>query len=163
LSTLKEDRKRSKFGPQLFFLGALFLCVLVALALYFKRALPTQPSQSDIGESNDMLAAADARNGKSIFEGCGACHSVSEFPPKGEPFKVGPNLFGVVGRKIAGKSNFEYSEALKAMHDKTWTINALNDWIRDPASFAHGTKMSFRGLLDPQDRMDVIAYLMTLK
>jgi cytochrome c len=145
--------------------------ILLGTGFYLNRHPSTKseapiaspPSPKDIGESNDMLAAADANTGKTLFEGCSACHSVSEGTPQGEPFKVGPSLFAVVGRKIASKDGYSYSEALKAMRGKTWTIDALNEWIRDPSSFIPGTKMSFSGLLDPQDRMDVIAYLMTLK
>ena len=99
------------------------------------------------------------RSGQQLAKSCGACHSFHE----GEARKVGPNLFGIVGARIASRSDFPYSEAMLALRDRIWTTDELYEWLRDPSDYAPGTKMSYGGLADPQDRMDLIAYLMTLK
>jgi cytochrome c len=108
---------------------------------------------------NDLLRAADAREGAKIAKACMACHSFGA----GEPRKVGPNLFGIVGAQVARQKDFPYSEALLRLRDRIWTTDDLYEWLRDPAAYAPGTTMSFGGLLDPQDRMDLIAYLMTVR
>jgi cytochrome c len=113
----------------------------------------------DIGIINDMLAAADVKKGQEIAHECEVCHSFEA----GGPNRIGPNLFGIVGARIARRNDFEYSHALRQKQDLTWTIDHLDEWLKDPAAFVPENKMIFSGLLDPQDRMDLIAYLMTLK
>lgn len=120
-------------------------------------ATTTPPQQAD--ETNDMLAAASVSNGHTVSHPCTMCHSFD----KGGPDEVGPNLFGIVGRKHASEPGYSYSFVLKKMKDRTWTVDALDQWLKQPAAYAPGTTMNFGGVLDPQDRMDLIAYLMTLK
>lgn len=110
-------------------------------------------------ERNDMLAAASVKNGHAITSACTICHTFD----KGGPDQSGPNLFGIIGAKHAHSPSFEYSDALKRMHDKSWTVDRLDEWLKNPGAYAPGTTMFFGGLLDPQDRADVIAYLRTLK
>ncbi len=112
----------------------------------------------DIGVINDMLAAADVKKGREIAHECEVCHGLEA----GAVNRIGPNLFGIVGAKIARDPAFEYSYALRQKQG-TWTIDHLDEWLKNPASFVPENKMIFSGLLDPQDRMDLIAYLMTLK
>ena len=100
--------------------------------------------------------AADVEHGRIVFARCQVCHTVTE----GGPDLIGPNLWGVFGRKVASKAGYTYSDALKS---KSWTWDAqhIDTWITDPRQVAPGTKMSFIGLADPKDRIDVIAYLKT--
>ena len=102
----------------------------------------------------------DAANGKALFEGngCVACHSVTP----GDSSKVGPSLFGVVGRKAGtAPSLLGATEKLKA-YGVVWTAETLNEFLADPSAKVPGTPMA--GILtDPQQRADVIAYLRTLK
>lgn len=105
-----------------------------------------------------LLASADKAKGEAGAKACAACHDFT----KGGPNKVGPNLWDVVERPIASVPGFSYSEALKADSAKTWTFEDLNQWIRSPATYAKGTKMSYGGLKKDEDRANLIAYLASL-
>jgi cytochrome c len=100
------------------------------------------------------IPAADVMAGAMIAERCAACHDWT----KGGPNKIGPNLYGVVARPRASHPGFEYSPAMK-MKGGTWTYEDLFQFLRQPASFVPGTKMTFGGLPKPQDRIDVMAFL----
>ncbi len=106
-----------------------------------------------------LLASADPKQGQAITMqvGCIACHTFTEGGPAG----VGPNLYNVVGGPHAHMKGFDYSAALKAKTG-SWTYAELYRWIKNPAVYAPGTKMTFAGLPDPQKRADVIAYLRSL-
>jgi cytochrome c len=107
-----------------------------------------------------LLAQANAANGKEITQRlCVACHTFV----KGDPNRIGPNLYEVFDEPIAeGHGGYAFSSALKT-HDKDkWTPDLLNAWLTNPQDFAHGTKMTFAGLSKAKDRADVIAYLDSL-
>jgi cytochrome c len=111
-------------------------------------------------EAIDM-SKADPKKGEQTAKVCLQCHTFG----KGEPNKIGPNLFGVVAdnENIASVPGYTFSSALSADKDKKWTTDELNQWLWKPQTFAKGTKMTFAGLPKAQDRADVIAYLQTLK
>jgi len=100
------------------------------------------------------LASADPAKGEQVFKKCGACHNAT----KGGPNQLGPNLWGVVGRPHAVEAGFAYSDALKS-HPGNWDWDALSAWLKSPKAYAPGTKMTFAGLSNPQDRANVIAWL----
>jgi len=102
-----------------------------------------------------LMAAADPAAGESAAKKCSSCHSFD----KGGPNKIGPNLWGVVDRQIAGAEGFSYSDALQGLSDQAWTYENLNAFIAKPKDFAPGTKMSFAGLKGVEDRAALIAYL----
>jgi cytochrome c len=105
-----------------------------------------------------LLVSANPADGEAYTHKiCVACHNFKE----GAGAKVGPDLYGVVGREQASAPGFEYSSALKAHHGK-WTYDTLNDWLYKPAAYAKGTKMAYAGLSDDKLRADVIDYLRTL-
>lgn len=107
-----------------------------------------------------LLAKADAKKGEALTKVCQTCHTFN----KGEPNKIGPNLFDVVGEAIAEDRNgYAFSSALEADKGQKWDPEKLNAWLDDPQHFAPGTKMTFAGFPKPQDRADVIAYLQSLK
>ena len=102
-------------------------------------------------------ADGDADAGKKVFAKCGICHSVE----KGVN-KIGPSLYGIVGRPAHSEAGFTYSDAMMH-HDVTWTADELNTYLVDPRKVVAGTKMIFPGLKDDTQRSDLIAYLGTLK
>jgi cytochrome c len=92
--------------------------------------------------------------GEAVFKrNCAVCHTVE--PDKN---KIGPSLFGVVGRKAGSVPGFDYSDANKKS-GVTWTEQALDTYLTDPQKFIPGTKMVFAGLKNPEDRKALIAYL----
>jgi cytochrome c len=103
------------------------------------------------------VTAADVEAGKTAFKKCALCHTV-----EAGKNKIGPSLFGVVGRKSATLDNFTYSEAMKKF-DHTWDEETLDKYLADPREIVPGTKMIFPGIKDKTERDDVIAYLETLK
>jgi len=104
-----------------------------------------------------LLASADPAKGAADAKVCTTCHSFE----KGGPAKVGPDLWGVVGRPVASAAGFSYSDALKAMGGD-WTYDKLNGWIGNPKGMASGTKMAFAGEKDDKKRADILAYLQSL-
>ena len=101
-----------------------------------------------------LLASATVEKGEASAKKCAACHTFG----KGEPNRVGPNLYGVVGRERASHPGFNYSAAMKAKPGK-WTIDDLNAFLLNPKGFVPGTTMGFAGLSRGSERADVIAYL----
>jgi len=117
-------------------------------------AAPAAPKETPLPE---LLAKADAKKGQADAKICGTCHNFD----KGGAVKVGPDLWGVVGRPIASAPGFAYSDGVKALGGD-WTYEKLNNWIADPKAMAAGTKMAFAGEKDPQKRADILAYLQSL-
>jgi cytochrome c len=161
------------------YLGALLGTCLILLAVHiasgaiFSTPAPAKPGY-DIAVKEEkpgaqeaakpaevpietLLASASTEHGSQVAKQCGACHNFQE----GQGPKVGPDLYGVVGRKIASVAGFNYSAALKAVNG-TWTFDALNKWLLDPRADVPGTAMTFAGLSNEKQRADVIAYLNTL-
>ncbi len=102
-----------------------------------------------------LLASASIDKGKEVSKKCAACHSLG----KGEADKVGPNLYGIVGSSHAHKDGFNYSDAMKGLHGKTWDIEALYHFINNPKTAVPGTKMAFAGIKNPEELAAVLAYL----
>ncbi|WP_395685519.1 c-type cytochrome [Aestuariivirga sp.] len=105
-----------------------------------------------------LLASADATKGQAVFKACAACHD----PSKGGANKVGPNLWGIVGRNHGIHEGFSYSEAMAALKDKPWDYEALNAFLISPKTAIPGTKMAYGGLKKETDRANLLAYLATL-
>jgi cytochrome c len=100
------------------------------------------------------LAKADVAKGTETFKKCASCHNAD----KGGPNALGPNLWDVLGEPIGQGKGFGFTDAL-AKKGGTWDWHSLDAWLTSPKAFAPGTKMSFPGLSNPQDRANVIAYL----
>ncbi len=101
-----------------------------------------------------LLALGDISHGEKVFKKCSACHLVN----KGGENKIGPALYGVLGRKVASKQDYKYSKAM-AGYDKDWTFEEMNGYLKKPQSYIKGTKMAFAGLRKERDRASVILYL----
>ncbi len=101
-----------------------------------------------------LLALGDVSHGEKVFKKCSACHLVN----KGGENKIGPALYGVIGRKVASKQDYKYSKAMAA-YDKDWTFEEMNGYLKKPQSYIKGTKMAFAGLRKEKDRASVILYL----
>ncbi|MFM7028000.1 MAG: c-type cytochrome [Chakrabartia sp.] len=113
--------------------------LILALAL----VAPAQAQQAPLAEA-----------GKRVFLKCAACHTREATAPA----RFGPNLGGVVGRKVASLPGYAYSPALKRQKF-IWTDAQLDKWLKNPRALVPGTAMSFPGLADAADRKAVIAYL----
>jgi cytochrome c len=89
-----------------------------------------------------------------VFKKCAACHNADQ----GGANALGPNLWGMLGEPVGKGHGFPFSEAL-ASKGGTWDWDNMSEWLTSPKKFAPGTKMTFSGLSNPQDRADVIAFL----
>lgn len=129
----------------------------IAIATGAAPAVATAPQADPPIET--LLAQADAKRGEADTQklGCIACHTFNQGAPAG----IGPNLYGVVGGPHAHMAGYAYSDALKARQGP-WTYGELYQWLKKPAAYAPGTKMTFAGIDDPKQRADVIAYLRSL-
>ena len=115
---------------------------------------PHGPTAVDEPPIANLLAAADVGKGAEAFKKCVACHTIEQ----GGAAKLGPNLWGIMGKPVASIPGFAYSPALKEKGG-TWTWEAMNDWIRSPREFAPGTKMTFAGIGKAEDRANLLAYM----
>jgi cytochrome c len=120
--------------------------------------LPAIAAAFNPDEVAQAAATANAETGATIFKKCQACHSAE----KGGPNKVGPGLWGIVGRPKGTHEGFNYSAAMKAKGGD-WTLPDLAAFIHNPKDFVPGTKMLFPGISDPTDLADLLAYLNTQK
>ena len=118
-----------------------------------------QPAAAKLEPIGPLLAKADPKRGEQVAKVCQTCHTFN----KGEPNKIGPNLWDVTEEQIASVPGYQFSAALEKDKNEKWDPEKLNEWLHNPQSFAKGTKMTFAGFPKAQDRADVIAYLNTLK
>jgi cytochrome c len=103
-------------------------------------------------------AAGDAKAGVVVYKRCAVCHTTE----KGGGDALGPNLFGIVGRKAAARAGYAYSAPLQKA-GIVWNEANLIKWSAGPARMVPGTKMAFPGITSKKQQADVVAYLGTLK
>jgi cytochrome c len=141
-------------------------------SILFEQAPPAKPGYAiavaDTGESGGeavdvipdwgtVLPKADISKGQAITSKCQSCHM---FDAAGTN-NIGPGLYGVVGRPPGTHPAYSYDSAMQdfAKTHSAWTYDLLYQFLKNPQGFMPGTKMTFVGLKDPQDRINVIAYL----
>ena len=120
-------------------------------------AEPAAAGQGEDGGLAMLLAAADPAAGEKDVRKCAVCHNFEQ----GGAAKLGPPLWGVLGRQIASVDGFRYSDAL-ASKEGAWDYDKLDAFLTDPRKWAPGTKMAFAGVKKPAERADIIAYLRSL-
>lgn len=123
------------------------LAALAALAAQF----------APVAAMAQSAAAPAADPGRAAFGPCRACHAIE----KGVN-RLGPSMFGIVGRKVASEPGYDFSPAMQA-HGGVWTRERLNAYLADPRGVVPGSKMSYAGLKDPARRAALIDYLATLR
>jgi cytochrome c len=116
----------------------------------------TAPVEEPVPDWGTVLASANTANGKSVSARCEQCHDISN----AKQSKIGPPLWGVIGRPRASVPGFSYSSAMMSDHT-AWAFTSLFKYLKSPATIVPGTKMSFAGLRAAQDRIDLIAFLRT--
>ena len=105
-----------------------------------------------------VLSTADAAAGQRLSQQCAGCHDLTAASTN----QIGPPLFGIVNRDRDSQPGFVYSSAMQSRHDP-WTPDALYTFLRDPQVAVPETRMSLGGLPNPQDRINLIAYLESQK
>ena len=116
----------------------------------------SQPTEDKV-DIAALIAMGDIATGEKVFKKCAACHSIA----KGGKNKIGPVLYGVLGRKSGAISDYKYSKALIA-HGKVWSYEEMNGYLLKPTAHIKGTKMAFAGLKKEKDRASVILYMNSL-
>jgi len=101
-----------------------------------------------------LLATADIAKGEAAFKKCAACHTIAQGGPNG----IGPNLWASMGKPHGHVAGFSYSDALKSIPGN-WDFEGMDKWLANPKKYAPGTKMTFAGLSNPEERANLIAYL----
>ena len=101
-----------------------------------------------------LLVSVSVEDGEKVFKKCAACHSIS----KGGANKIGPALWGVLGRQSGSLADYKYSKAM-ASYGKKWSFDEMNGFLIKPKDWIKGTKMAYAGLKKIEDRAAVILYL----
>ena len=99
----------------------------------------------------------DPERGRALYDKCKNCHMIGADARN----RIGPHLNELFGRRAAGLDDFNYSKPMKraGADGLVWTTEKLHLYIENPKSLVYGTRMSFRGMDDPKDRIDLFAYL----
>lgn len=111
-------------------------------------------AQKPLEPISQKLNTANIDNGEKVFKKCMQCHSIEQ----GKNL-IGPSLWHVVGRAIASLTDYAYSSAIKEKSADHWDVENLNIFLHKPSAYIKGTKMTFAGLENEQERIDVIGFL----
>ena len=111
-------------------------------------------TSSEAGNIIAIFASTSAAEGAKVFKKCAACHSIDE----GGKNKIGPALWGVLGRQAGSLPDYKYSKSMAA-HGKKWSFEEMNGFLIKPKDWIKGTKMSFAGLKNAKERAAVILYM----
>ena len=114
----------------------------------------TESKVEELVDIKVLLAMGDLAHGEKVFKKCSACHMIAADGKN----KIGPNLWGVIGRKAGAIGDYNYSKAMLA-YAKEWTFEEMNSYLIKPQAYIKGTKMAFAGLRKEKDRASVILYM----
>jgi len=128
--------------------------VVTATTVASTTSTETGSVSSDSVNIMALFASTSAADGAKIFKKCAACHSIAE----GGGNKIGPALWGVLGRPAGTIPDYKYSKAMAA-HGKNWSFEEMNGFLIKPKDWIKGTKMSFAGLKKAKERAAVILYM----
>ena len=127
----------------------------------YQITIASQTEESGDSASSDkpgdimaLLASANASEGEKVFKKCASCHSIS----KGGKNKIGPALWGVIGRQAGMLTDYKYSKSLIA-YGKKWSFQEIDGFLTKPKEWVPGTKMAFAGLKNEKDRASLILYM----
>ena len=140
----------------------------IASGMYFHAEVPGEGKQGyaiqgvESGEGGGaaavpiatLLATADVAKGEAVFKKCTACHTIAQGGANG----IGPNLWAALGKPHGHVAGFAYSDALKGVAGN-WDWESMDKWLANPKKYAPGTKMTFAGLGNPEERANLLAYL----
>jgi cytochrome c len=138
----------------------------IVSGMYFQDEAPEKPGFAIQGvEAGDaggipavplatLLASADAVKGEAVFKKCTACHTIAQGGANG----IGPNLWAAMGKPHGHVPGFPYSDALKSVPGN-WDWEGMDKWLANPKKYAPGTKMTFAGLGNPEERANLLIYL----
>jgi len=127
---------------------------VVGITATSTTATETASENSESGNIMALFSVVSASDGAKVFKKCAACHSIAQ----GGGNKIGPALWGVLGRQAGSILGYKYSKGMAA-HGKTWTFEEMNGFLKKPKDWVKGTKMSFAGLKKAEDRAAVILYM----
>ena len=114
----------------------------------------TSTENSESGNIMALFSSTSTADGAKVFKKCAACHSIAQ----GGGNKIGPALWGVLGRQAGSISDYKYSKAM-VEYGKPWSFEEMNGFLTKPKEWVKGTKMSFVGLKNAKDRAAVILYI----
>jgi cytochrome c len=173
---MSDELSTNKIAGAALGTGLVISILAIVTPMLFEREPPAKPGYAitvapeagGAGGAPELLApdwgtvlpTADVAAGEAKTAVCKACHA---FDAAGTN-NIGPGLYGVVGRKPASHPGFAYSAAMQTVAAKqpTWDYQHLFEYLKNPSAYAPGTKMTYAGMSNPQDRINLIAYLHTL-
>ena len=146
--------------------GIVALGLSIVTGMYFHPEAPEKEGFAVVAEASGdaggvaavpiatLLATADIAKGEAVFKKCTACHTIAQGGPNG----IGPNLWAAMGKPHGHVAGFAYSDALKSAPGN-WDWEGMDKWLANPKKYAPGTKMTFAGLGNPEERANLILYL----
>jgi cytochrome c len=146
--------------------GIVALGLSIVSGMYFHAEAPEKEGFAVVAEDTGaaggvaavpiatLLATADLAKGEAAFKKCAACHTIASGGANG----IGPNLWASMGKPHGHVAGFSYSDALKSVPGN-WDWEGMDKWLANPKKYAPGTKMTFAGLGNPEERANLILYL----
>ena len=146
--------------------GIVALGLSIVTGMYFHPEAPEKEGFAVVAEAAGeaggaaavpiatLLATADIAKGEAVFKKCAACHTINQGGANG----IGPNLWAAMGKPHGHVPGFAYSDVLKSVPGN-WDWEGMDKWLANPKKYAPGTKMTFAGLGNPEERANLILYL----